>query len=116
MRFIAQFVRRRGLDHGIALGICALLLIFAVTSKVAAYHPRELAARSIAATKVWQAKSVPAGSEVVNPGVTLLSIELVLLLSLCLVSAGPSLEREYPESHSPIENFAALAMRPPPAF
>jgi hypothetical protein len=116
VRFIAQFVRRRGLDHGIALSICALLLVFAVTSKVAAYHPRELAARSIAATKVWQAKSMAADSEVASPSVMLLSIELVIFLSLCLVSAGPSLEREYPQSHSPMENFAALAMRPPPAF
>lgn len=114
---IAQFARRRGLGHLIAISICALMLFFAVGSKVAAYHTKELAARSIAATKVWQAKNVAADSEHVGTGVTLqTTMELVFLLSLCLVVAELPLERESSGCHPPLENFAALAMRPPPAL
>jgi hypothetical protein len=115
VRLITHFVRRRGLHHLIAIAICALMLVFAVGSKVAAYHSKELAARSIAATKVWQAKHVAGDFEVVGTSVTLqTAMELVFLLSLCLVVAEPPLERERSVWHSPLENFAALAMRPPP--
>jgi hypothetical protein len=113
---IAQFVRRRGLDHMIAISICALMLFFAVGSKVAAYHSKELAARSIVATKVWQAKDVASDFEQVGTSVTVqAAVELVFLLSLCLVVAELPLERERSDRHSPMENFAVLAMRPPPA-
>jgi hypothetical protein len=117
VRLIAHFARRRGLDHVIAIAICALMLFFAVGSKVAAYHSKELAARSIAATKVWQAKNVAGDVEQVGTNVTLqTAIELVFLLSLGLVLAELLVERERSEWHPPIENFAVLAMRPPPAF
>lgn len=118
VRLIAQFVRRRGLDHVIAVAICALMLFFAVSSKVAAYHSKELAARSIAATKVWQAKSMAPDSAIGVPGVTLqTAVEPVFLLSLCLAMVELPLERERAvASHHAMENFAALAMRPPPAF
>ncbi len=113
---IAQFARRQGLHHLIAIAICALMLFFAVGSKVAAYHSKELAARSIAATKVWQAKYVAGDSDQVGTSITLqTAVELVFLLSLCLVVAEPPLDREHSAWHSPIENFAALVMRPPPA-
>ena len=93
------------------------MLFFAVGSKVAAYHTKELAARSIAATKVWKAKSVTGDSEPAGVTITLqAAVELVFLLSLCLVLARPPLKRESPSSHPPLENFAALAMRPPPAL
>ena len=101
----------------IAIAICALMLFFAVGSKVAAYHSKESAARSIAATKVWKAKSVSSDSEPAGVNVTLQAVvELVFLFSMCLVLARPTLERQDSGSHPPIENFAALAMRPPPAF
>jgi hypothetical protein len=117
MRLIAQFVRRRGLHHLIAIAICALMLFFAVGSKVAAYHSKELAARSIAATKVWQAKHVVSDFEAGATNVTLqTAVEFILLLSLCLLVAEPTLERERSGWHPPMENFAALAMRPPPVF
>lgn len=116
MRLITQFARRRGLDHVIAIGICALMLFFAVGSKVAAYHSKELAARSIAATKVWQAKSVAGDFGQVDTSAALqTAVELVFLLSLCLVAAELPLERECSGWRSPMENFAVLAMRPPPA-
>ena len=99
----------------IAIVICALMLFFAVGSKVAAYHSKEVAARSIAATKVWQAKNVASDFEVVGARVTLqTAMELVFLLSLCLVVTRLPLERESSGCHPPLENFAALAMRPPP--
>jgi hypothetical protein len=117
MRLIAQFARRRGLHHVIAIAICAVMLFFAVGSKVAAYHSKELAARSIAATKVWQAKHVAGDSEQAGASVTLQSaMELVFLLSLCVVVAELPLERERSGWHPPLENFAALAMRPPPSL
>lgn len=101
----------------IAIAICALMLFFAVGSKVAAYHSKESAARSIAATKVWQAKSVAGSIERVGSKVALqTAMELVVLLSLCLVVAALPLERERADWRPPIENFAALAMRPPPVF
>ena len=93
------------------------MLFFAVGSKVAAYHSKELAARSIAATKVWQAKNVASDFEQADTTITLqTAIELVFLLSLCLVIAELPLERERSGDHQPIENFAVLAMRPPPAI
>ncbi len=99
----------------IAIAICALMLFFAVGSKVAAYHSKELAARSIAATKVWQAKNVASDFDVAGTSVTLqTAIKLVFLLSLCLVVTELPLERESSGCHPPLENFAALAMRPPP--
>jgi hypothetical protein len=100
-----------------AIGICALMLFFAVGSKVAAYHTKELAARSIAATKVWQAKNVADDSAQVGTVVTLqTAMELAFLLSVCFVVAELPLERESSCCHPPLEDFAALAMRPPPAF
>jgi hypothetical protein len=91
------------------------MLFFAVGSKVAAYHSKELAARSIAATKVWKAETVAADSEVAVTNVPIqTAVELVCLLAVCLVLAQPPLEREDAVFHLPIENFAALAMRPPP--
>ena len=114
---IAQFVRRRGLDHVIAISICALMLFFAVGSKVAWYHSKEQAARSIAATKVWKAKSVAVDSQ--RPDVSVpfqAAVELILLFSLVFVLAGPTLEREDAFFPLPVENFAALAMRPPPVL
>ena len=93
------------------------MLFFAVGSKVAAYHSKELGARSIAATKVWQAKNVAGDSEQVSPSVTLqTAVEIVFLLSLCLLVAELPLERERFGGPLPMENFAVLAMRPPPAI
>lgn len=112
---IAQFVRRRGLDHVIAIALCALMLFFAVGSKVAWYHSKEQAARSIAATKVWKAKSVAVDSQPTDVSVPFqTTVELILLFSLFLVLAGPALEHEDPVFALPVENFAPLAMRPPP--
>jgi hypothetical protein len=100
-----------------AISICGLMLFFAVGSKVAAYHPKELAARSIAATKVWQAKNVASDSEVADTGIALrTALELVLLLSLCLVVAVPQPERERPHRDLLADGYAPLAKRPPPAF
>jgi hypothetical protein len=114
---IAQFTRRQGLHHVIAIAICALMLFFAVGSKVAAYHWKELAARSIAATKVWQAEHVVADSEQVGMSVTLQTIvDLVFLLGLCFSVVQLPLERERSDWPPPLENFAVLAMRPPPAI
>jgi hypothetical protein len=79
----------------IAIAICVLMLFFAVGSKVAAYHSKELAARSMAATKVWQAKHVAADSEALGPSVTLqAAMELLFFLSLSLVPADLPLWRE----------------------
>jgi hypothetical protein len=112
---IAQFVRRRGLDHVIAIAICALMLFFAVGSKVAWYHSKGLAARSIAATKVWKAKSVAVDPEPTDVSVPFqAAVELIVLFSLFLVLAEPTLEREDAVFPLPVENFPALAMRPPP--
>ena len=100
----------------IAIAICALMLFFAVGSKVAWYHSRELPARSIAATKVWKAKTVAVDSQPTGVSVSFqATAELILLFSLFLVLAGPILQREDPIFALPMENFAALAMRPPPA-
>lgn len=101
----------------IAISVCALMLFFAVGSKVAAYHTKELAARSIAATKVWKAKSATSESVPAGVNTTLqAAVELVFLLSSCLVLAPLPLKRESPSSHLPTEDFAALAMRPPPVL
>jgi len=117
MRLIAQFARRKGLHHVIAISICALMLFFAVGSKVAWYHSKEVAAQSIASTKVWKAKPAAVDSELAGVNVTLqTAVELVALLTLCLVFAEAPLEREDSALHPFIESFAPLAMRPPPAF
>lgn len=101
----------------IALAICALMLFFAVGSKVAWYHSKELGARSIAATKVWKAKSVAVDSQPTDVSVPLqATVELILLFSLFLVLAAPTLDREDEVFFLPVENFAALAMRPPPVL
>lgn len=98
----------------IAIAICALMLFFAVGSKVAWYHSKERAARPIAATKVWQAKTMAGDFEQTSESVTVqTAIELVFLFSLCLVVAGLPPRREHFDSPL-IETFAALAMRPPP--
>jgi len=100
----------------IAIGICALMLFFAVGSKVAWYHSKEAAARSIAATKVWKAKPVAIDSVPAEVSVPFqaAAAELILFLSLFLVLAGPNVEFEDAVFHPPVENFAPLAMRPPP--
>ena len=92
------------------------MLFFAVGSKVAAYRSKELATRSIVATKVWQAKDVAGSFEQAGTSVTLqTAVEVGFLLSLCLLVAELPLQREHSDWHSPMENFAVLAMRPPPA-
>lgn len=100
----------------IAIAICALMLFFAVGSKVAWYHSKEVAAKSIAATKVWKAKTVAVDSDLPGSSVPLqTAVKLIFALSLCLVLAEPSRRCEDPVFHPPLESFAALAMRPPPA-
>lgn len=101
----------------IAIAICALMLFFAVGSKVAWYHSKETAARSIAATKVWKAKPVAVDSVPIDVNVPFqAATELILLFSFFLVLAAPSLEREDAVLPLLVERFAALAMRPPPVF
>ena len=92
------------------------MLFFAVGSKVAWYHSREAAARSIAATKVWKAKSVAVDYAHTDVSVPFqaAAVELILLFSLFLVLAGPNVEFEGAVFHVPVDNFAPLAMRPPP--
>jgi hypothetical protein len=46
--------RKTALLYLLGLLFCGLLVAFAVTSKVAAYYPRNDAARPIAAAKMWQ--------------------------------------------------------------
>ena len=115
VRAIANFVRRKGLDHSIAFAICGLLLFFAVGTKVAAYHPNRPGARPIVATKVWQAKqlldSETADAQLTSPT----ALTLVLLFNLCLMAVpmprrSPSLSFH----RLRIEGLPSLAVRPPP--
>jgi hypothetical protein len=101
--------------HVIAGTVCALLLFFAVGAKLAAYHPHEQAARSIASTKVWQATdSAP----------SLVEQAKVAPQSISPVGLWPSvLAVEYPRVIPRRETFVSppppglspFAVRPPPA-
>ena len=116
MTLIAQFVRRKGLDHLVAFLACTLLVVFAVGAKVAVYHPQERGTRTIAAAKAWEAKQVLAdagpamGAILPEPELT-----LILLLSLCVALVVVPREEERAGFHPQMEGIPAVAMRPPPA-
>ncbi len=54
MRIPVHLRSKTALMYLLGLVFCGLLVVFAVTSKVAAYYPHTDAARPIAAAKMWQ--------------------------------------------------------------
>jgi hypothetical protein len=117
VRLIAQLARRKELNHLIAIAICSLLLVFAVGSKVAAYHSKEQAARSIAALKVWQAKQVATGAQTAPiPVLPSAALAVVCLFFLSVAVHDLQLGRELTGFHLQSQGFSPAAVRPPPAL
>jgi hypothetical protein len=101
----------------IAFLFCALLVIFAVGAKVAAYHPTERGARPIAAMKAWQAKQTLADVEPAMAAIVpKTELMLIALLSLCVVVAVLPRDEERPGFHPQMEGLPSVAVRPPPAY
>lgn len=115
VRVLVHLAGRRYLQHAVAATFCALLFLFAVGTKLAAYHPHEAAAKPIASAKVWQAtKSVPSTVEQVR--IPSYPVALIALLFGIFAMEGAILVpvREVRAPGSPI-SFSPLAIRPPPA-
>lgn len=115
VRVLVHLAGRRYLQHAVAATFCALLFLFAVGTKLAAYHPHEAAAKPIASAKVWQAtKSVPSSVEQVR--IPSYPVALIALLFGIFAMEGAILVpvREVRAPGSPI-SFSPLAIRPPPA-
>lgn len=115
MRALAYFVCRKGVRHAIGVTVCALLLFFAVGTKLAWYHPQEQGARPIAATKLCDVtKCVPSGAEQIHiaPQAAVL---VVLLLSIVVVVAVSAERNTEVVFVPPLTGLSPFAVRPPPA-
>lgn len=95
--------------------LCALLLFFAVATKLAGYYAKDASVKPIAAAKVWQhtgTVSVPV--EKVKQSPALLDV-LAVMLSLVLAESW-YLSPERPSSAVPSWFSPYLAVRPPPSL
>jgi hypothetical protein len=95
--------------------VCTLLLIFAVSAKVAMYHPTEPGTRPIAAAKAWQAKQMLTDAEPA-PVAIVPQTELtpIFLLILCVVVTLLPRREERPGFHIQMQGSPSVAVRPPP--
>lgn len=93
--------------------LCCLLLLFAVSAKIAPYHTQR-AAKPIAATKAWQNNAIPsADTEPAAPTLSLLDIFTVILSLLFAAVSTVSVSR--PIIPAPCWFSPYLSVRPPPA-
>jgi hypothetical protein len=115
VRALVHLICRKGVRHAVGVTVCALLLFFAVGTKLAWYHPQEQAARSIAATKVCDVtKCVPSGAEHIN--IAPQSVALVVLLLSFVTVVAVSAERHMEVVFVPPRpGLSPFAVRPPPA-
>jgi hypothetical protein len=105
---------RKYLRHIVAGTICALLFIFAVGTKVAAYHPHEAAAKPIASTKVWQTtKNVPPAPEQIRIPTYPVALLVLLFGVFAMEGIAVTPAREVRAPGFPT-SFSPLAIRPPP--
>ena len=100
----------------IAFLVCTLLLIFAVSAKVAMYHPTERGTRPIAAAKAWQAKQMLAAAEPAPVAIIpRTELPLIFMLGLCVVLTLLPRREERPGFHIQMQGPPSVAVRPPPA-
>lgn len=93
--------------------LCTLLLVFAVSAKVASYHPEQQAARLMAATKVSQNNAIPVPPRpILYPQFFLALISL--LVSMEFVTRWQLAHRQ-PARPSPRWFSPVRSVRPPPA-
>jgi hypothetical protein len=115
VRALPQLACRKGMNHVIAAAVCALLLFFAVGTKLAAYHPHEQAAKSIASTKVWQtADSTPSIVEQAKIAPQSFS-PVAIWLSVLAVEHPRVVPRSEIFISPPDPGLSPFAVRPPPA-
>lgn len=103
------------LSFGTAL--CALLLFFAVATKLAGYYPHDPSAEPIAAAKVWQdtgTSSLPVEMEQAKPSPVVLDL-IAAILSLVFAVAWYFSTEQQPGSALPSWFSPFLSVRPPPA-
>lgn len=116
VRALVRLFGHKGVRHAVAGSLCALLLFFAVGTKLAWYHPHEAGAKSVAATKAWQMTDTPAASPEQTKFVPQSLTILALLLAVSPV-ADALLPRRSEEAavFLPSSGFSPFAVRPPPA-
>jgi len=101
------------LRHAFGLVLCALLCLFAIGAKTAAYRPHQDQVKNLTATKVWQNSEVPSplSAPVQAP---------VLLMAFLMLAVTFTIIREVrPEQRAVAwRNWydPALAVRPPPSI
>lgn len=95
--------------------LCGILLFFAVTTKLAGYHPQDLSAKPIASTRIWQeVGKAPVAFEQVRPTSAVFAlIAFVASLVLALTWSFPT-----DEPAGAFQSWLSpdLSIRPPPAL
>lgn len=108
-------MRRYRLHHGVAALVCSLVVVFAVSAKVAAYHTSDTAAKPIASAKMWQTSKAAPIEDVKTAISGQPMILLMLLLSLPFADRILQQHREMILPKARYLGFPPLAVRPPPA-
>lgn len=117
MRTVLQFERKNALLFFSGVLFCGLLLAFAVTSKVAAYYPQNIAARPISATKVWQQQDavveVAPLAQAAAPTIFAFIFTFAVLIALAHSTAWLQTATDVPSAFQ-LCNRRTHAIRPPP--
>ncbi|HEY4358368.1 MAG TPA: hypothetical protein VGN16_21660 [Acidobacteriaceae bacterium] len=107
------------LHYGLGTLICALLLFFAVGTKLAAYHSKDSGSTPLASTKIWSTKSakapqVPATVEqTAGQPAALFAVILLLLLPVAVELRARRFSLSLPSHFDDILSLPA-SNRPPP--
>ncbi len=117
MYALLQLGRGRRLLIMSGLVFCGLLVAFAVTSKVAAYYPKNIAARPISATKVWQQQDavvvIAPLAQASAPAIFPFVFAFAVLAAVARSTAWLQTAADVPSAFQ-LCNRRAHAIRPPP--
>ncbi|HEY0308478.1 MAG TPA: hypothetical protein VGB94_09985 [Acidobacteriaceae bacterium] len=117
MQATFQFGRKNTLLFFSGVLFCGLLIAFAVTSKVAAYYPKDIAARPISATKVWQQQDarvvIAPLAQAAAPAIFAFIFAFAVLAAMARSTAWLQTAADVPSAFQ-LCNRRAHAIRPPP--
>jgi Na+/proline symporter len=101
------------LRHIFGLMLCALLCLFAIGAKTAAYRPHQEQVKNLTSAKAWQNNQLPSPQSAPVPVPILLALAMLMLMVTFTVTREASAEQPAFASRNWYD--PALAVRPPPS-
>lgn len=102
------------LRHIFGLILCALLCLFAIGAKAAAYRHHQEQVQNLTAAKPWHNNALPSAAPIPVQAPALLAVALVMLMVTFTVTREAHPEQTAVASRSWYD--PALAVRPPPSI